>query len=331
MPEQEIVDTPEQPEVKEDRLFFYDGEAEGVDEPQDTTQEEVTAESEVEGKQDSPEEEETATHAETEEEEVAEVEQSDSPSEEKSPKQDPDAFQYWQSVAQKYEGKLGVKPDEISDEEVQLFNTFRNHPEYLQQFAEYVTNGPKQQQVDDSPKEEGPKTLQRPEKPVEPAGYDPYAAINDPESDSYQHRLAKEKYLEDLAEYAEKKADSTREELTEREKQKEAQAKAQQVKRQWYTHLTENEGLTDEQFQDFWGWREKQQFEPQEIITMYKAVRGIGDKAESDKIDEREKQLKERQQRKKKHAPSPATTAGAGEQATSGKGKKREEQLFAYR
>lgn len=331
--ETQVADSSEvESEVKE-ALFAYDHSADEVSETQDTQQQEQQAEPEAESEHDLTEDSESAESAEVEDSEATEIDQADSQNnEEKSPKEDPEAHQYWQSKYQKAESKLGIKPEEIPDEHAELIKTFMDHPEYLQGYAEYLTKGQtEQKQEAEATEKQGPKTLQRPEKPEKPVGYDHYEAFNDPESDSFKYRLAKEEYMESLAEYAEKKADSTREELSEKEKQREQKAKAKQVRNQWYSHLTQNEGFTDQQFQDFWQWKDKGQFEPQEIISMYKAANGIDDTTESKSESvNRTSKTKSKESKQKKSPPSPATTAGAGDQRGASKKKGEEDQLFGY-
>lgn len=101
-------------------------------------------------------------------------------------------YEYWQGQADRYRSELDkIKP--VADE----YNRFAPVVEYLKQnpdVFEKVANMKERPAGQTSA-----DTLPEPVAPTRPANYDPYS--NDPGSESYKYRIAKEEYTHQLTEY----------------------------------------------------------------------------------------------------------------------------------
>lgn len=248
--------------------------------------------------------------------------------EDADPKDDEDRYEHWQSRYQKAESNLGFKPDEIDETEAELYDALHNNPEYRRKFVEFVHGdeqsgegqGDGQPDVGSSDTEE----LVEPERPEKPEDYSKYDAVNDPDSDSWKYRESLEEYRDDMIEYQRKLRERDKQQREQERQQAKQQVRAQQLRQEARKELKSEHDFDDDQVDGFFEFLNTEEFESEDLVTMYKAVEGIDDSeddGDSD-IQEKKRRAEKRKKKQKQHAPSPASSGGAGNQGggTSGDG-----------
>jgi hypothetical protein len=123
---------------------------------------------------------------------------------ETSSKDDSTRFEYWQSQADKAKGELGQIRKELDYYKNSLApveQMIRNNPQVLDQLEQTPSNG----QPQAYPNGLQETSLKEPSAPERPHSYNEVDAYNDPESDSFKYRLAKENYRDEYLSYLQKK------------------------------------------------------------------------------------------------------------------------------
>ena len=173
---------------------------------------------------------------------------------ETSSKDDSTRFEYWQSQADKAKGELGQIRQELDYYKNSLApveQMIRNNPQVLDQLEQTPSNGQPQAYPNQGLQE---TSLKEPSAPERPHSYNEVDAYNDPESESFKYRLAKEGYRDDYLGYLQKK-DQVREK--EMKEQMEAQMQQQQthmMQTQAHSHAVNSYGWDTNKASDFVQW-----------------------------------------------------------------------------
>tara|TARA_R110002020_G_scaffold40918_3_gene120806 strand:+ start:695 stop:1573 length:879 start_codon:yes stop_codon:yes gene_type:complete len=150
---------------------------------------------------------------------------------ESSSRDDSTRFEYWQSQADKAKGELGTIRKELDYYKNSLApveQMIRNNPDVLDRLEHSPSNGQSQAYPNGLQK----NSLQEPSAPERPHSYNEVDAYNDPESDSFKFRLAKEEYRDNYLGYLKDK-----DQVRERELQAQYQAQMQQQQ----THMMQTQ------------------------------------------------------------------------------------------
>lgn len=154
------------------------------------------------------------------------------PTQDVSAKEDPNRLQYWQSQADKAKNEASAMAKELELYK-KAIESMNNAP---------VSNGTQPQPQADPLKEPTP-----PEKPI---SYSEIDAYNDPESDSFKYRMAKEKFQDERYDYL-KRLEYAR---IQEQDQLFAQQQEKQMMNQAYSTVKNQYGWDDMKAADFIGW-----------------------------------------------------------------------------
>jgi hypothetical protein len=166
------------------------------------------------------------------------------PNTEVSPRDDSTRFEYWQSQADKAKGEL---------------NALRNELEY------YKTNAvPQNVDQQGSPSngqtqaypEQGLQepSLKEPTAPERPHSYNEVDAYNDPQSDSFKYRIAKESYRDQYLDFLTKKDQIRDQEMQAQYNAQLEQRQQQMVQQQAMSHAVNNFGWEQNKAMEFVRW-----------------------------------------------------------------------------
>ena len=172
---------------------------------------------------------------------------------ETSSKDDSTRFEYWQSQADKAKGELGTIRKELDYYKNSLApveQMIRNNPDVLDRLEHSPSNGQSQAYPNGLQK----NSLQEPSAPERPHSYNEVDAYNDPESDSFKYRLAKEEYRDNYLGYLKDK-----DQVREQELQAQYQAQMQQqqthmMQTQAHSHAVNSYGWDTNKASDFVQW-----------------------------------------------------------------------------
>ena len=172
---------------------------------------------------------------------------------ESSSKDDSTRFEYWQSQADKAKGELGTIRKELDYYKNSLApveQMIRNNPDVLDRLEHSPSNG--QSQAYPNGLQES--SLKEPIAPERPHSYNEVDAYNDPESDSFKYRLAKEEYRDNYLGYLKDK-----DQVREQELQAQYQAQMQQqqthmMQTQAHSHAVNSYGWDTNKANDFVQW-----------------------------------------------------------------------------
>ena len=172
---------------------------------------------------------------------------------ETSSKDDSTRFEYWQSQADKAKGELGTIRKELDYYKNSLApveQMIRNNPDVLDRLEHSPSNGQSQAYPNGLQK----NSLQEPSAPERPHSYNEVDAYNDPESDSFKYRLAKEEYRDNYLGYLKDK-----DQVREQELQAQYQAQMQQqqthmMQTQAHSHAVNSYGWDTNKANDFVQW-----------------------------------------------------------------------------
>jgi len=172
---------------------------------------------------------------------------------EASSKDDSTRFEYWQSQADKAKGELGQIRQELDYYKNSLApveQMIRNNPQVLDQLEQAPSNG----QPQAYPNGLQESSLKEPIAPERPHSYNEVDAYNDPESESFKHRLAKENYRDEYLGFLQKK-----DQVREQELQSQMQAQMQQqqthmMQTQAHSHAVNSYGWDANKANDFVQW-----------------------------------------------------------------------------
>ena len=177
---------------------------------------------------------------------------------ETSSKDDSTRFEYWQSQADKAKGELGTIRKELDYYKNSLApveQMIRNNPQVLDQLEQTPSN----EQPQAYPNGLQETSLKEPSAPERPHSYNEVDAYNDPESDSFKYRLAKENYRDEYLGYLQKKDQVREEEMQQAYQQQMQQQQAQMIQRQAMSHAVNNFGWDQTKAAEFVAWSQNPQ------------------------------------------------------------------------
>ena len=172
---------------------------------------------------------------------------------EPSSKDDSTRFEYWQSQADKAKGELSTIRQELDYYKNSLApveQMIRNNPQVLDQLEQTPSNG----QPQAYPNGLQETSLKEPSAPERPHSYNEVDAYNDPESDSFKYRLAKEQYRDNYLEFLQKKDQVREQEMQQAYQQQMQQQQTQMVQRQAMSHAVNNFGWDQQKAAEFVSW-----------------------------------------------------------------------------
>tara|TARA_X000001388_G_scaffold51293_1_gene37143 strand:+ start:2230 stop:3102 length:873 start_codon:yes stop_codon:yes gene_type:complete len=162
---------------------------------------------------------------------------------ETSPRDDSTRFEYWQSQADKAKGELSA---------------IRNELEY------YKTNAvpqnvdqqglPSNGQTQGHPQGLQEPSLKEPTAPERPHSYNEVDAYNDPQSESFKYRIAKESYRDQYLDFLTKKDQVRDQEMQQQYQQQMQQQQTQMVQQQAMSHAVNNFGWENQKAAEFVRW-----------------------------------------------------------------------------
>jgi len=169
------------------------------------------------------------------------------PTENVSPREDTTRFEYWQSQTDKAKGEVNALRQELNQ-----YKQMMNNPDQQTSPSDGQTQGYPNQGFQEP-------SLKEPTAPERPHSYNEVDAYNDPNSDSFKYRLAKESYRDKYLDFLKEK-DQVRE--TELQQQYQAQMQQQQlqmVQRQAMSHAVNNFGWDSGKAAEFVSWSQNPQ------------------------------------------------------------------------
>ena len=175
---------------------------------------------------------------------------------EPSSKDDSTRFEYWQSQADKAKGELSTIRQELDYYKNSLApveQMIRNNPKVLDQLEQAPSNG----QPQAYPNGLQETSLKEPSAPERPHSYNEVDAYNDPESDSFKFRLAKEQYRDNYLDFLQKKDQVREQEMQQAYQQQMQQQQTQMVQRQAMSHAVNNFGWDQQKAAEFVSWSQK--------------------------------------------------------------------------
>ena len=175
------------------------------------------------------------------------------PKTESSSKDDSTRFEYWQSQADKAKGELNTIRQELDYYKNSLApveQMIRNNPQVLDQLEQAPSKG----QPQAYPNGLQETSLKEPSAPERPHSYNEVDAYNDPESDSFKYRLAKEQYRDNYLEFLQKKDQVREQEMQQAYQQQMQQQQTQMVQRQAMSHAVNNFGWDQQKAAEFVSW-----------------------------------------------------------------------------
>ena len=172
---------------------------------------------------------------------------------ETSSKNDSTRFEYWQSQADKAKGELSTIRQELDYYKNSLApveQMIRNNPDVLDR----LERSPSSEQSQAYPNGLQQTSLKEPKAPERPHSYNEVDAYNDPESDSFKYRLAKEEYRDNYLDFLQQK-----DQVREQEMQAQYQAQMQQQQNQMlqtqaHSHAVNSYGWDANKANDFVQW-----------------------------------------------------------------------------
>ena len=161
-----------------------------------------------------------------------------------SPRDDSTRFEYWQSQADKAKGELNALRGELE--------YFKQNAAVNQQAGQQYS--PSNEQAQGHPNGLQEPLLKEPTAPEKPHSYNEVDAYNDPESDSFKYRIAKESYRDNYIDFLNKK-----DRIRDQEMQRAYQAQMQQqqlqmVQQSAHSHAVNNFGWDNQKAAQFVEW-----------------------------------------------------------------------------
>ena len=175
---------------------------------------------------------------------------------EPSSKDDSTRFEYWQSQADKAKGEINTIRQELDYYKNSLApveQMIRDNPQVLDQLQQSPSNG----QAQGHPQGLQEPSLKEPSAPDRPHSYNEVDAYNDPESDSFKYRLAKEEYRDNYLGFLQKKDQVREQEMQKAYQQQMHQQQNQMVQRQAMSHAVNNFGWDQQKAAEFVSWSQK--------------------------------------------------------------------------
>ncbi len=158
-----------------------------------------------------------------------------------SPRDDSTRFEYWQSQADKAKGELNAIRQEL--------DYYRNSPN--QDMQSSASNGQPQAYPEQGLQE---SSLKEPSAPERPHSYNEVDAYNDPQSDSFKYRVAKETYRDQYMDFLKEKDQVREQELQAQYQAQMQQQQTQMVQQQAMSHAVNNFGWEQNKAMEFVRW-----------------------------------------------------------------------------
>ena len=160
---------------------------------------------------------------------------------ETSPRDDSTRFEYWQSQADKAKGELNALRQELE--------YYRSNTNPAEQSS--VSNGQPQAYPEQGLQE---PSLKEPTAPERPHSYNEVDAYNDPQSESFKYRVAKESYRDKYMDFLTKKDQVREQEMQARYQAQMQQQQTQMVQQQAMSHAVNNFGWEQSKAMEFVRW-----------------------------------------------------------------------------
>jgi len=170
------------------------------------------------------------------------------------PKEDTNRYEYWQSQADKAKSELSGLREELDyyrNSMAPVEQMLRQNPEVLDSLEAKLSNG---QPAGQTPMGVQQTSLKEPTEPEKPVHYNEVDAYNDPQSDSFKYRVAKEDYRDKYLGYL-KNVDAQRQaEMQQAYQQQMAQQQQEAIRQQAYSHAVNNYGWDNQKAGEFIQW-----------------------------------------------------------------------------
>jgi len=216
----------------------------------------------------------TISEDETVQEQPASVEESPA-------KEDPQRMAYWQSKADTAMNEVETLRREMEQLKT---DSFRNEQRNEQSFSSGYETG--------SPEGNLPNSLKEPTPPQRPANYNEVDAYNDPDSEAFKYRMAKEQYQDDMITHLQK-ADAQRNEIFQAQMMRQEQ---QAVVRQAYDHVRNSYGWDNDKATKFVSWaRDPNNVDMDILAKVYEASHAPN--PEQVRISDKAEQMRAQQER----------------------------------
>ena len=170
------------------------------------------------------------------------------------PKEDTNRYEYWQSQADKAKSELSNLREELDyyrNSMAPVEQMIKNNPEVLDSLEAKLSNGQPAGQTQMGVQQ---TSLKEPTEPEKPVNYNEVDAYNDPESKSFQYRVAKENYRDEYLGYL-RNVDAQRQaEMQQAYQQQMAQQQEEAMRQQAYSHAVNNYGWDNKKASEFIEW-----------------------------------------------------------------------------
>ena len=160
-----------------------------------------------------------------------------------SPRDDSTRFEYWQSQADKAKGELNALRSELD------YYKTNTVPQNADQ-----QGSPSNGQAQGHPQGLQEPSLKEPTAPERPHSYNEVDAYNDPESDSFRYRIAKESYRDQYIDFLTKKDQVRDQEMQAQYQQQMQQQQLRMVQSQAMSHAVNNFGYDNQKAAQFVEW-----------------------------------------------------------------------------
>ena len=170
-----------------------------------------------------------------------------------SPKDDSTRFEYWQSQADKAKGELSTIRQELDYYKNSLApveQMIRSNPDVLDR----LERSPSSEQSQAYPNGLQQTSLKEPKAPERPHSYNEVDAYNDPESDSFKYRLAKEEYRDNYLGFLQQKDQVREQEMQAQYQAQMLQQQNQMLQTQAHSHAVNSYGWDANKANDFVQW-----------------------------------------------------------------------------
>tara|TARA_Y100001938_G_scaffold127046_1_gene179532 strand:- start:102 stop:959 length:858 start_codon:yes stop_codon:yes gene_type:complete len=169
------------------------------------------------------------------------------PTENVSPREDTTRFEYWQSQTDKAKGEVNALRQELNQ-----YKQMMNNPDQQTSPSDGQTQGYPNQGFQEP-------SLKEPTAPERPHSYNEVDAYNDPNSDSFKYRLAKESYRDKYLDFLKEKDQVREAELQQQYQAQMQQQQLQMVQRQAMSHAVNNFGWDSGKAAEFVSWSQNPQ------------------------------------------------------------------------
>ena len=169
------------------------------------------------------------------------------------PKEDTNRYEYWQSQADKAKSELSNLREELDyyrNSMAPVEQMLRQNPEVLDSLEAKLSNG---QPAGQTPMGVQQTSLKEPTEPEKPVNYNEVDAYNDPESKSFQYRIAKENYRDEYLGYL-KNVDAQRQAEMQQAYQQQMAQQQEAIRQQAYSHAVNNYGWDNQKAGEFIQW-----------------------------------------------------------------------------